>query len=104
CGDEIGLITHQSQFFNITVHEEVIDTEETMVAVFRKYQELGIEFNYIYLCTHADSFEFDIEMGIDKSSMSWARFGQLLCESEVLHDDTIILLACCRGGLFNVAT
>jgi len=93
CGDEVGLITHQSGFFGVTVKEETIDTEVTMIEVFQKYQKLGIEFNYIYLCTHADSFEFDIEMGISKSTMSWARFGQLLCESGLLHEDTIILLA-----------
>lgn len=104
CGDEVGLITHQSQFFNVVVKEEVIDSEDTMSTVFEKYKAEGLVFDYIYLCTHADSYGFDIEMGIDKSEMTWAEFGQLLCESDVLAEDTIILLACCRGGLFNVAT
>lgn len=40
----------------------------------------------------------------DPDYMTWARFSQLICESELLNDDTIFLLACCRGGLFSVAT
>jgi hypothetical protein len=104
CGDEIGLITHQAQFLNITVTEEVIDTEETMQTVFEKHEAAKTSFDFVYLCTHADSKGFDIEMGVDKSDMTWGRFAQIMCESGVLNDETVFLLACCRGGLFKVAT
>lgn len=104
CGDEVGLITHQSQFLNIAVKEEVIDKEQTMIEVFEKYSTQGLQFDFVYLCTHADGYAFEIEMGIDKSEMTWGRFGQIVCESGILNDDTVFLLACCRGGLFKVAT
>lgn len=104
CGNEIGLITHQAQFLNINVTEEVIDSERTMLDVFAKHEGNGGTFDFVYLCTHADGQGFDIEMGIDKSDMTWGRFAQIVCESGVLNDETVFLLACCRGGLFKVAT
>ena len=104
CGDEVGLITHQSQFLNISVREEVIDKEDTMIEVFEKYSVQGMQFDFVYLCTHADGYAFEIQMGIDKSVMTWGRFGQIVCESGILNDNTVFLLACCRGGLFKVAT
>ncbi len=104
CGDEIGLITHQGQFLGINVKEETVDCEQTIIAIFQKYSSTRIEFDFVYLCTHADSYSFDIEMGISKSEMTWGRFGQLVCESGILNDNTVFLLACCRGGLFKVAT
>lgn len=104
CGNEIGLVTHQAQFFNITVVEETIDSERTLLDIFEKHEREKISFDFVYLCTHADSSGFDIKMGIDKSEMTWARFAQIVCESGVLNYNTVFLLACCRGGLFKVAT
>jgi hypothetical protein len=104
CGDEIGLITHQGQFLGINVKEETVDCEQTLIDIFEKYSSIGLEFDFVYLCTHADSYAFDIEMGVNKTDMTWGRFGQLVCESGILNDNTVFLLACCRGGLFKVAT
>lgn len=104
CGDEIGLITHQGQFLGISVKEETVESEQTIIDIFQKYFSMGIEFDFVYLCTHADSYAFDIEMGINKSSLTWARFGELVCESGILKENSIFLLACCRGGLFKVST
>lgn len=104
CGNEVGLITNQAQLLGIKVKEEVIDSEETMLEVFDKYAALGIQFDYIYLCTHGDAAAFEIENNEKKSEMTWAKLGQNICESGLLTEDTIFLLACCRGGLFKVAT
>lgn len=104
CGDEVGLIKHQSQSLNITVMEEEINDEKTMSNVFQKYKTQGVQFDFVYLCTHADGVAFEIKMGIDKSEMTWSSFGQIVCESGVLNYNTVFLLACCRGGLFKVAT
>jgi len=104
CGNEVGLITHQSGFLNIDVTEETIFNTETMKEVFTKYKEINRKFDFIYLCTHGSATGFDIDMGLGLSTMTWADFGQIVCESQVLNDDTIFLLACCRGGLFRVAT
>ena len=104
CGDEMGLISHQAQFLGMTVTEETIDSEETMLSLFTKYSRQSVEFDFVYLCTHADSVGFDIVIGVGKSEMTWARFGQIVCETGILKDNTVFLLACCRGGLFKVAT
>jgi hypothetical protein len=104
CGDEIGLITHQGQFLGINVKEETVDSEQTLIDIFKKFSSIRLEFDFVYLCTHADRYGFDIEMGINKTVMTWGRFGQLVCESGILNDNTVFLLACCRGGLFKVAT
>jgi hypothetical protein len=104
CGDEIGLITHQGQFLGMNVKEEKVDNEETLARIFSEYSTNRLEFDFVYLCTHADGDAFEIDMGVGKSDMTWARFGQLVCESGILIDNTVFLLACCRGGLFKVAT
>src|SRR5690606_36012103 len=96
--------THQGQFLGINVKEETVDSEQTLIDIFEKYSAIGLEFDFVYLCTHADSYAFDIEMGVNKTDMTWGRFGQLVCESGILNDNTVFLLACCRGGLFKVAT
>lgn len=102
CGEEIGLITNQSGFLGIEVKEEVVDSIDTLKAIFEKYKLEAIKFDYVYLCTHGDSNGFDIEMG-NKFEMSWAKFGEIICQSDLLNDNTIFLLACCRGGIFKVA-
>jgi hypothetical protein len=104
CGNEVGLITHQSEFLDIVVNEEAIFDLATMKDTFTKYKESNVTFDFIYLCTHGDGEGFDIDMGGTSTSMTWAKFGQIVCESGVLNKNTIFLLACCRGGLFKVAT
>ncbi len=64
CGDEIGLITHQAQFLKINVKEESVDSDQTLLDIFNKYHTIGLEFDFVYLCTHADSYGFDIDMGL----------------------------------------
>lgn len=104
CGNEIGLIKHQGGFLGIDVKEETIESEQTIIDIFKKYSDSGIQFDFVYLCTHADGNAFEIKMGIFESDVTWGRFGQLVCESGILNEDTVFLLACCRGGLFKVAT
>ena len=61
-------------------------------------------FDYIYLCTHGSLSGFDVDLGLIKTTIKWSHFSQLMCETAILNDDTIFLLACCKGGLFQVAT
>jgi hypothetical protein len=63
-------------------------------------KDLGVKFDYIYLCAHADQIGF----GDNKSyEMKWMTFGLLLCTDEILNANCIFLLACCRTGFYRVA-
>lgn len=58
-------------------------------------------FDYIYLSAHGCSDSFASEDG--QVDMSWDDFASLLCSSNCMNDDCILMLSCCRGGLMQVA-
>src|SRR4051794_39611955 len=60
----------------------------------------GIKYDYIYLAGHGD----DKCIGDEKRIiLSWKKMSKLLCLSECLNEDAIMMLYCCRGGLNQVA-
>jgi hypothetical protein len=103
CGDEVGLVTHNCQLLGMTVHNEDIPTEEALTKVVKKYLLAEVQFDYIYLCSHGDKEGFEIDLSGSKLFILWSSFSQHLCENGILNDDTIFLLACCKGGLMQVA-
>jgi len=104
CGEEIGIIETQCQFLGIDFRTEELVDPSTLEEIFKKYEEIGFTFDFIYVCSHGDSEGFEVDMGIEKYDVSWASFGGLICSSDIINHNTIFLLACCRGGFFNVAT
>lgn len=58
-------------------------------------------FDYIYLSAHGCPDSFASEDG--QVDMSWMEFASLLCSSNCMNDDCILMLSCCRGGLMQVA-
>ena len=58
-------------------------------------------FDYIYLSAHGNEERFSSED--EKLSMSWTDFAGLLCSSDCMNDDCVLMLSCCRGGLMQVA-
>jgi hypothetical protein len=104
CGSEMGLIQHQFQLLEIDVVEEVIKSETHLQEIINNCATKNLNFTYVYLCSHGDKNGFSIDYGDVKEDVTWAKFGQIMCESLILNDDTIFLLACCKGGLFQVAT
>ena len=58
-------------------------------------------FDYIYLSAHGNSERFASEDG--NVDMSWQKLASLLCKSECMNDESILMLSCCRGGLMEVA-
>lgn len=58
-------------------------------------------YDYIYLCAHANRESFGTSDGT--VSISWADFGQLVCEDNFINENAIFLLACCRSGINQVA-
>lgn len=103
CGDEVGLVTNHCQLLGMSVCKEDIPDEATLKIIIEKYLISGIEFDYIYLCTHGDKEGFSTNLSGSDVFISWTSFSQQLCENGILKDETIFLLACCKGGLTKVA-
>lgn len=103
CGDEVGLVTHHCQLLGMSVYKENIPDETTLHVVVEKYLNLEIEFDYIYLCTHGDKDGFYTNLSGTEICIPWTSFSQQLCENGILKNETIFLLACCKGGLTKVA-
>ena len=59
------------------------------------------QFDYIYLSAHGNSDGFASE---DRHvDMSWRYLASLLCASDCMNDECVLMLSCCRGGLMEVA-
>ncbi len=58
-------------------------------------------FDYVYLSAHGDSEGFTSDDAT--VSMSWQKLAMLLCNSNCMNEDSILMLSCCRGGLMEVA-
>lgn len=104
CGNEIGLLTHHCQLLGMKVILQKIKSENSLKYIVRRHVTLRNKFDYIYLCTHGSIVGFSVDLGSAPLTIKWHRFAQLMCETGILKDDTIFLLACCKGGLFQVAT
>lgn len=104
CGNEIGLLTHHCQLLGMKVIFQKIKSEKSLNYIVKRHLKLKNKFDYIYLCTHGSISGFEVNLGTTPISIKWSRFSQLMCETGILKDDTIFLLACCKGGLFQVAT
>jgi hypothetical protein len=104
CGNEIGLIGNHCKLLGMEVLVEPVLTEDAFSVIVSKYEKARIHFDYIYLCTHGNINGFAVDMGAGDHFVTWSRFSQLICVSGILNPETILLLGCCRGGLFQVAT
>lgn len=104
CGNEIGLIENHCQLLEMNVYPETISNEAELEKVVEKYAKTEVCFDYIYLCTHGSPKDFLVDIGDDEFDISWSRFAELMCENAILNDDSFFLLACCKGGFFQVAT
>ena len=104
CGDEMGLISHQFKLLGIETVSEIVKDQKHLREIIETCIQKNLNFDYVYLCTHGDKEGFSIDFNGITEYVSWAAFGTAMCESSILNEDTIFLLACCKGGLFQVAT
>jgi len=104
CGNELGLIENHCKLLGMNVYPETISNEKKLVKVVSKYSSKSIAFDYIYLCTHGRPNDFLVDIGKVEIEICWSRFAELMCENAILKDDSFFLLACCKGGFFQVAT
>ena len=59
------------------------------------------QFDYVYLSSHGSNDGFCNEL--KTLDVKWMEFGEMICETDCLKGDSILLLSCCRGGLNEVA-
>jgi hypothetical protein len=94
---ECDNIKSQSELYGIEVYDYCPKTNDELKDVLYK----GVNFDYIYLSSHGSIDGFGNEDGtID---LQWNDFGALLCDSDCMKENCIVLLSCCRGGLNQVA-
>ncbi len=94
---ECNGICEQAQLYGIeSVCKRVKDNEDLESSLYSH----GL-FDYIYLSAHGNSEGFASED--EKVNMSWKRLAMLLCQSQCMNEDGILMLSCCRGGLMEVA-
>jgi hypothetical protein len=103
CGEEIGMISNQCMLLGMVVEEKEIDSQEKLISIFNELYNANLEYDYLYLCTHGNSEGFEIDMGTGKETMEWYMFSSILCSNSILKENGIMLLACCKGGLFTVS-
>ncbi|UPT68599.1 MAG: hypothetical protein M0D57_08250 [Sphingobacteriales bacterium JAD_PAG50586_3] len=105
CGHEIGMVENHFRFLGLQVYSESISKEQGLDSIVRKYADIQMYFDYIYLCAHGNKYGFNINIeDVAKSTVPWFTFSELMCENDILNHETIFLIACCKGGLFRVAT
>lgn len=61
----------------------------------------GQKWNYVYVAAHSDIKGFGEESG--DPFIQWEDLADALCETECLADQSVLLLACCQGGLRRIA-
>jgi len=65
-----------------------------------KLQDMG-GYDYIYLCAHANLDGFGNATGAH--FVKWDDFAATLCNTQSFNPQSVLLLACCRGGMKSVA-
>jgi hypothetical protein len=101
-----GHADEKCEIENIKSQAELYDMK-VVVACINNYENLNDAlakngtFDYIYLSSHGNDDGFCNES--EELNCSWRDFGTLICDTQCLKDDSVLLISCCRGGLNNVA-
>ena len=57
------------------------------------------KYDYIYLAGHGDETCFTDN---NDFNLSWSDIGNIICKTDCLNPDSIIMLYCCKGGMGSV--
>ncbi|GAA3521357.1 hypothetical protein GCM10022393_39650 [Aquimarina addita] len=82
------------QHFNINIVAEDIKNVGELEALLR-----GNRYDYIYLAGHGDETCFTDNQDFN---LTWSEIGNLICETNCLNPESIIMLYCCKGGMGSV--
>lgn len=97
CSTEIEQIENIAKMFDMEPKTIEVKNKQDLKTQFCG----GAKYDYLYLAAHADPNEFGSE---DNSiTITWSEFAEVICETQCLNQDSILLLGCCRGGLQRVA-
>ena len=94
---EVSVIKAQAELYGMEITQKCIQKEKELSSAL---YENG-NFDYIYLSSHGDNCGFENES--QSLNMSWTDFGTMVCDSQCLRQEGILMLSCCRGGLNEVA-
>lgn len=98
CETEIGQLRNISRMLGMECDEVTLTDADTIGDLLKGKGP----FSYIYLCGHASRDG----MGDSESDglfVRWGTFAFELCAADCLRPESVLLLACCRGGMWQVA-
>ena len=82
------------EHFNINIVAEDIQTKEELEELLKRSK-----YDYIYLAGHGDEVCFTDN---NNFNLSWSDIGNLICRTDCLNPESIIMLYCCKGGMGSV--
>jgi hypothetical protein len=90
-----NIFCHAEDYDINAMHKDVKTIDELIETI-----NNGEKYDYLYFAAHGS----DVGFGDNNSFiLSWEQIGALICESNCLNKNAIIMLYCCRGGLNQVA-
>lgn len=95
------VLTNSAQgLFSFVQHFDINITAKDIQKV-EELEELlkGNKFDYIYLAGHGDETCFTDN---GEFNLSWSDIGNLICKTDCLNPESIIMLYCCKGGMGSV--
>jgi hypothetical protein len=100
---ECNNIKNQCELYDIDADDFCIKTNLELEKILSKEEtsDKGKKYDYIYLSSHGNAEGFGNNTA--ELDYTWKELGALLCESDCMKEDCVILLSCCRGGLNQVA-
>lgn len=103
CGDEVTLIESHCQLLGFDVEKIDIGSADDMKGQLKKFNNAELKFHYVYLCTHGNTECFLADTRGKQEEITWIDFSLALCENDTVAENGILLLACCKGGFYQVA-
>lgn len=82
------------EHFDIDITAVDIESVEELTEVLR-----AKKYDYIYLAGHGDESCFSDNKAFN---LSWTEIGMLICETDCLNPESIMMLYCCKGGMGSV--
>lgn len=103
CSFEMGALSNFCSLIGLQIYSEEIVDDNSITNIAIKYSKKKLKFDYVYLCAHGRKEGFVADLDGKEKLIKWSTFGGSICENEILDEGTIFLLACCQGGLLQVA-
>jgi hypothetical protein len=98
---ECDNIKTHAKHYGMEVHDYCVKDNDHFQQIMLNILENQLKYDYIFLSSHGDSYGFISEDELVQHT--WEEFGVLLCSSDCLNEQCVVMLSCCRGGLNHVA-